>query len=431
MTTTEQTPAPANAAPAEREEIMTGCDAVAQALQLLDVDVLAGYPIRPYDSVMTAVSKMIANGQMDAEFIVAESEHSQFEIGKHASLVGARSFIGSAGVGWMYGMEALVVTASLRLPVVALVGNRALDDPGAFGVEHNDALMVRDTGWLLYWTETAQEALDMTLMAYRVAEDKRVMLPCALSMDGAFLTHSQHIVRVPDAEPVGRFVPPYELGDRQFHPDNPISIAPQFNEDWVMEARRQSDAAMRRARDVIAEATADFHRVFGRGPDDPFVESYRMEDAEYALIGMGTVGMVGKVAVDRMREQGKKVGFIRVKWFRPFPRPELRALLRNVKGVGIVDRDYSFGSNSQAGVMYTEIAAALYPEPRRPVIVPFIAGLGGREVSAENMAEMQEITEEVTARGEQDATCQWIGVRGPDTDPRYDANPQITEGGAR
>ncbi|MBO0785089.1 MAG: pyruvate ferredoxin oxidoreductase [Actinobacteria bacterium] len=430
MTTTEQTPAPAPATPAEREEIMTGCDAVAQALQLLDVDVLAGYPIRPYDSVMTAVSKMIANGQMDAEFIVAESEHSQFEIGKHASLVGARSFIGSAGVGWMYGMEALVVTASLRLPVVALVGNRALDDPGAFGVEHNDAMMVRDTGWLLYWTETAQEALDMTLMAYRVAEDKRVMLPCALSMDGAFLTHSQHIVRVPDAEPVTRFVPPYELGDRQFHPDNPVSIAPQFNEDWVMEARRQSDGAMRRARDVIKEANADFHRVFGRGPDDPFVEAYRMEDAEYALIGMGTVGMVGKVAVDRMREQGKKVGFIRVKWFRPFPRPELRALLRGVKGVGIVDRDYSFGSNSQGGVMYTEIAAALYPEPQRPVIVPFIAGLGGREVSVENMEEMQEITEQVTARGEQDATCQWIGVRGPNDDPRY-ANPQIAEGGAR
>jgi pyruvate ferredoxin oxidoreductase alpha subunit len=431
MTTTEQTPARAGAAAGDREEIMTGCDAVAQALQLLDVDVLAGYPIRPYDSVMTAVSKMIANGQMDAEFIVAESEHSQFEIGKHASLVGARAFIGSAGVGWMYGMEALVVTASLRLPVIALVGNRALDDPGAFGVEHNDALMVRDTGWLLYWTETAQEALDMTLMAYRVAEDKRVMLPCALSMDGAFLTHSQHIVRVPDAEPVGRFVPPYELGDRQFHPDNPVSIAPQFNEDWVMEARRQSDAAMRRARDVIAEATADFHREFGRGPDDPFVEAYRMEDAEYALIGMGTVGMVGKVAVDRMREQGKKVGFIRVKWFRPFPRPELRALLRNVKGVGIVDRDYSFGSNSHGGVMYTEVAAALYPEPQRPVIVPFIAGLGGREVSAENIQEMQEITEQVTARGEQDASCHWIGVRGPTADPRYDANPQIAERGAR
>jgi pyruvate ferredoxin oxidoreductase alpha subunit len=333
----------------------------------------------------------------------------------------------------MYGMEALVVTASLRLPVCALVGNRALDDPGAFGVEHNDALMVRDTGWLLYWVESAQEALDTTLLAYRVAEDKRVMLPCALSMDGAFLTHSQHIVRVPDPGPVGRYVPAYDLGDRQFHPDNPISIAPQFNEDWVMEARRQADNAMRRARGVIQEATAEFHQVFGRGPADPFVDSYRMEDAEYALIGMGTVGMVGKVAVDRMRAAGKKVGFLRVKWFRPFPRPELRTLLRNVKGVGVVDRDYSFGSSSHAGVLYSEVAAALYPEPRRPVLVPFIAGLGGREVSVENMQEMEDTVEQVTARGEQDLTCQWIGVRGPETDPRYDGtqNPEAPEGGAR
>jgi pyruvate ferredoxin oxidoreductase alpha subunit len=433
MTTTEQAAVGNRTAAPEREEIITGCDAVAQALRLLDVDVLAGYPIRPYDSVMTAVSKMIANGEMDAEFIVAESEHSQFEIGKHASLVGARSFIGSSGVGWMYGMEALVVTASLRLPVIALVGNRALDDPGAFGVEHNDALMVRDTGWLLYWVESAQEALDTTLLAYRIAEDKRVMLPCALSMDGAFLTHSQHIVQIPDGDSVRRFVPPYELGDRQFHPDNPVSIAPQFNEDWVMEARRQSDAAMRRARAVIAEATADFQREFSREPEDPFVDSYRMEDAEYALVGMGTVGMVGKVAVDQMREAGKKVGFVRVKWFRPFPRPELRALLRNVKGVGIVDRDYSFGSNSQGGVLYTEIAAALYPEPQRPVIAPFIAGLGGREVSVENMHEMQDIVEQVTARGERDATCRWIGVRGPAADPRNEngENREFAEGDAR
>jgi pyruvate ferredoxin oxidoreductase alpha subunit len=432
LTITQQ--AAAGAPPATgHEEIITGCDAVAEGLRLLDVDVLAGYPIRPYDSVMSTVSKMIANGQMDAEFIVAESEHSQFEIGKHASLVGARAFIGSSGVGWMYGMEALVVTASLRLPLVALVGNRALDDPGAFGVEHNDALMVRDTGWLLYWVESAQEALDTTLMAYRVAEDKRVMLPCALSMDGAFLTHSQHIVRVPDEENVRQFVPPYELGDRQFHPDNPISIAPQFNEDWVMEARRQSDAAMRRARGVIQEATADFQRIFGREIEDPFVDTYRMEDAEYALIGMGTVGMVGKVAVDRMRAAGKKVGFLRVKWFRPFPRPELRSLLRNVKGVGIIDRDYSFGSNSHAGVLYTEVAAALYPEPRRPVIVPFIAGLGGREVSAENIQEIEETVERITAAGEQDPTCQWIGVRGPADDPRQESgeNSQSVEGSAR
>lgn len=397
----------------EDEEILTGCEAVAEALRLADVDVLAGYPIRPYDTVMATVAKMIADGRMDAEFIIADSEHSQFEIGKHASLVGARSFIGSSGVGWMYGMEALVVTASLRLPVVALVGNRALDDPGAFGVEHNDALMVRDTGWLLYWVESAQEALDMTLFAYRLAEDHRVMLPCALSMDGAFLTHSQHVVRVPVCELVERFIPPLDLGDRRLHPDNPQSVAPQFNEDWVMEARRQSDAAMRRAHGVIQEIAGEFESAFGRGWEDPFVEAYRLEDAEYVLVGMGTVGMVGKVAVDRMRSEGKDVGFLRVKWFRPFPSDEIRAALGGCKGVGIVDRDYSFGSNAYGGVLYTEIAAALFPLPSRPVLAPFIAGLGGREVSVEDMVAIEAMVEQASVRPRGEVDCRWIGVRGP------------------
>jgi pyruvate ferredoxin oxidoreductase alpha subunit len=224
-------------------------------------------------------------------------------------------------------------------------------------------------------------------------------------------------VRVPDGELVRRFVPPYDLGDRRFHPDNPVSIAPQFNEDWVMEARRQSDAAMRRARTVIREATEGFAQVFGHGVQDPFLDSYRMEDADYALLGMGTVGMVGKVAVDRLREGGKKVGFVRVKWFRPFPGPELRSVLRDAKGVGIVDRDYSFGSNSHGGVLYTEVAAALYVSQQRPRLVPFIAGLGGREISVDNILEMEAIVEEAVAAGE-DIPCQWIGVRGPKTDPR-------------
>lgn len=397
-----------------REEVMTGTDAVAQAIKLADVDVMAAYPIRPYDAVMATVNRMIANGEMDAEFIVADSEHSQFEIGKHASMVGARAFIGSAGVGWMYGMEALVVTSSLRLPVLALVGNRALDDPGAFGVEHNDALMVRDTGWMLYWVESAQEGLDMALMAYRIAEDRRVMLPCALSMDGAFLTHSQHIVQVPDAELVKAFLPPYSLGDRQFHPDNPISIAPQFNEDWVMEGRRQSDAAMRQAKTVISEAHAEFRQIFRRGGDNPFVDAYQVDDADYVLIGMGTVAMVGKVAVDDLRAEGKKVGFLRIKWFRPFPDEELREMLGHVKGVGVIDRDYSYGSSAYGGVVFTEVRAALYPLVRRPHVVPFIAGLGGREVSREDVHRIAEIVEESTAKADPNERCYWIGVRGPE-----------------
>src|SRR5207245_7220663 len=158
-------------------------------------------------------SSDLANGQMDCEYIVAEGEHSQFEIVKHASAVGARSFVGSSGVGWFYAFEAIAVTAGLRLPVVANVGNRALDDPGAFGVEHNDALAVRDLGWLMTWVETGQEAFDAAVIAYKVAEDPRVMLPCAVSTDGAFLTHSQHLVKIPPREVVEQFLPKYDLGD--------------------------------------------------------------------------------------------------------------------------------------------------------------------------------------------------------------------------
>ena len=191
----------------EREDLLNGCQAVAQGVCLADVDVIAAYPIRPYTEVMDALSKLIADGKFDAEYIIADSEHSQFEIVKHASSVNARAFGGSSGTGWMYGMEALVVTATDRLPPLFVVGNRALDDPGAFGVEHNDAMAVRDMGWLLCWVTTPQEALEHVLIGYRIAEDKKVRMPMGLAMDGAFLTHSQHMVKIP-SRGGGEEIPP-------------------------------------------------------------------------------------------------------------------------------------------------------------------------------------------------------------------------------
>src|ERR671922_697669 len=254
----------------DREELLTGCQAVSQAVRLADVDVIAAYPIRPYTEVMDAISRLIADGQLDAEYIVADSEHSQFEIVKHASSVGARAFGGSSGTGWMYGFEALVVTATDRLPPLFVVGNRALDDPGAFGVEHNDALALRDMGWLLCWASTAQEALEHVLIGYRIAEDNRILMPMALAMDGAFLTHSQHMIKVPTQEAVNKFLPPFNLGKRVLHPDNPVSIAPQVNEDWVMELRRQNWEAAKRARGVIKEAYTEFNDVFGDRYSAPY-----------------------------------------------------------------------------------------------------------------------------------------------------------------
>ncbi len=395
---------------ADKEELISGSEAIAVACKLADVDVITAYPIRPYDTVMQYVAKLVSNGEMDCEYIVAESEHSQFEIVKHASVVGARVFVGSSGVGWMYAFEALTVTPALRVPMVAMVGNRALDDPGAFGVEHNDALAVRDLGWMLVWVDTAQEALDHALLAWRIAEDRRILLPCAIGCDGAFLTHSQSMVKVPAQEKVTEFLPRYNRGDLTLHPDNPITIAPQANEDWVMEIRKQNDAAIRRAPGVIAEAYADLERIFGRRYGNPFFEEYETDDADIVLLGMGTLSMPVKVAIRKMRKEGKKVGFVRLRWFRPFPTEALQATLGRFAAVGVIDRDYSYGSPYFSGVVANEVRSALYSAEKRPPVVGFICGLGGREVTVPYVREMTDMTFRA-ASGERLNDTYWIGLR--------------------
>ena len=395
----------------EKEELISGSEAIAIACALADVDVITAYPIRPYDTVMQYVSKLKADGAFDCDFIVAESEHSQFEIVKHASSVGARTFCGSSGVGWFYAFEAIAVTAGLRLPVVAMVGHRALDDPGAFGVEHNDAMAVRDLGWMLYWAATAQEALDTALLAWRVAEDPRVFLPFAISCDGSFLTHSQAIVNVPASDKVDQFLPNYDRGRLQLHPDNPITIAPQVNEDWLMEIRRQSDDAMRRTQGVIKEIHDEFKEVFGRGDPSPFIEEYMTEDADIVLVGMGTLAMPVRVAVRRLREQGKKVGFLRIKFFRPFATEEIQEALSKCKAIGVIDRDYSYGSPSYGGVLFNELRAAMYPMPQRPHMLNFIAGLGGREVLVRDVNHVVDMVQKAIDTGKIEEETTWIAVR--------------------
>ena len=395
----------------EQELLISGSEAIAIACGMADVDVITAYPIRPYDTVMQYVSRLVADGELDCEFIVAESEHSQFEIVKHASAVGARVFCGSSGVGWFYAFEALAVTAGLRLPVVAMVGNRALDDPGAFGTEHNDALAVRDLGWMLNWVSTAQEALDTALMAWAhrrgpqslpaVRHQRRRVLPDPLP--GA----DQRPRQVPRGQVSS---PGYDRGDKILHPDNPITVAPQVNEDWLMEIRRQTDEGMRRAKGVVEEVHEEFRDIFGRGTPSPFYEEYMTDDAEVVFVGMGTLALPVRVAVRQMREQGIKVGFVRIKWFRPFATEEIKACLSRFKAIGVVDRDYSFGSPDFGGVLYNDIRAALYDLEKRPLVMSFIAGLGGREVRGQNVIEMKDLMYEALATGKIDPDKQWIGV---------------------
>jgi pyruvate ferredoxin oxidoreductase alpha subunit len=184
------------------------------------------------------------------------------------------------------------------------------------------------------------------------------------------------------------------------------------NEDWLIEIRKQSDEAMKRAKTLIPDVYADFHRVFGRGGESPWFEEYMMEDADIALLGQGTIAMPVKVAIRQLRAQGHKVGLVRLKWLRPFPTEQLRAVLSKVKAVGVIDRDYSFGSPFHAGVLATEIRSALYSLEQRPQVVSFIAGLGGREVTAENVIQMSDMTMKAAASGKADTETHWIGVRG-------------------
>jgi pyruvate ferredoxin oxidoreductase alpha subunit len=396
----------------EQEALITGAEAIAIACKLANVDVVTAYPIRPYDTVMQYMSQLVADGELDCEFIVAESENSQFEIVKHASVCGARVFCGSSGIGWMYAMEVLTVSPALRVPMVCLVGNRALDDPGAFGVEHNDALAVRDLGWLLCWVDTAQEALDTALMAYRLAEDRRMFVPVAISCDGAFLTHSQALVKVPTAEQVKMFLPRYDRGQLLLHPDNVISLAPQANEDWVMEIRRQNYAVTERAPEVIRQVYSEFQSIFGRDYGNPFFEQYMTDDAEVVLLGMGTLSTPVKVAIRELRAQGKKVGFVRLRWFRPFPGSEIATCLERFRAIGIIDRDLSLGAPDLSGVLATEVRSAMYSSARtRPPVLDFICGLGGREITVPDVEKMTDIIL-AAADGKEQPLTQWIGLRG-------------------
>lgn len=251
----------------------------------------------------------------------------------------------------------------------------------------------------------------MGLMAYRVAEDPRVFLPCAIAMDGAFLTHSQAIVQLPSQEQVSEFLPPYDRGDLLLHPDNPITIAPQANEDWLMEVRRQSSEAAKNAYTVLKEVHKDYCRIFDEDVN-PFLDEYMTDDAEIVLCGMGTMSLPVKVAIREMRKEGKKVGMVRLKWVRPFPTDELRVSLSRFKAVGVIDRDYSYGSPHHGGILFNEVKAALYGCENSPHMKGFVCGLGGREVLLEDVKSMADQVFAMAASGKPDNEVTWMGVRG-------------------
>lgn len=391
---------------------MTGTEAVAEAVKLLDVDVISGYPIRPYTAVQNAICKHIANGELDADFIWADSEHSQFEICKHASLTGARVFTGSSGVGWAQGFEPIVIIPSLRLPMVLMLGNRAFDDPGTFGVEWNDAFTCRELGYLMCWPESPQEAFDFTLMAYKVSENKEVYLPSIVNIEGGVLTHVARPVEVPSKGEILEFVPPLDL-EYRVHPDKPMTYAPQVDSEGKMvlcEMRRQAAEAMKNAKRVTEETHKEFYERWGR-QKDPYFEDYEAEDAEVVIFTMGTMVWGIRPVVRKLRKEGKKVGYIRLKRFRPFPSEELEEKLAKYKAIGVCDREVSLGAPKAGGVVFQEVRSSLYEASSRPLLVNFYVGLGGREVDPEAAEDMLAQLLKVARVGKVKDPIRWIGLR--------------------
>jgi pyruvate/2-oxoacid:ferredoxin oxidoreductase alpha subunit len=376
-----------------KEQLMTGCRAAAEGAKAAEVEVICSYPIRPYTAIMMELAKMVANGELNAEFVHGEGEHAQVSVVLGACASGARAFTGSSGVGVTYAMEVYSPMAGGRYPAQMSIADRTLDPPGDFGSEHTDAMSTRDQGWLLGWACSPQEVYDNTLMAYRIGEDHRVMLPQMMCQDGYFISHIPDKVTLGDKAQVKEFLPPYR-------PIRPDQGAP-------MDAMRaQTFLAVPK---VIEEATEDFNRIFGRNYD-PFVEQYKLADAEIAFCISGAHANTCRTSVDALRKKGVKAGMARLRWIRPWPTHQLANALGHVKAVGVIETSTSYGGAMRGGNLIHELRASLYDLDKRPLVTSFMAGLGGETIWPADFNYMAKILAEMVKEKRTKNYVYWIGM---------------------
>jgi len=368
--------------------------AVSEAVKLANVDVIAAYPITPQTHIVEHLSELVADGHLDAEFIPVESEHSAMSTCCGSSAAGARTYTATSSQGQALMLEICYVAAALRLPIVMSVANRSLSGPISIWNDHSDMMMSRDTGWIQTVAENGQEAFDLTLHAFRVAEDPRVLLPVINNLDGFTLTHVIEPIEILDQKEVDRYLPPYQPQMR-LDPENPISIGPVGMPEVYTEAKKAQDEAIKSAKPVIIEAWQEFGDLFGRYYKP--VETYRTDGAETLLVTMGSLSETAMTAVDHMRANGKDVGLVRIRLFRPFPFEEFLAAVEGAKQIAVMDRALSL--NGAGGPLAIEVKAALYDEPERPYIWNYVAGLAGRDVTIENFVEMADGVEAAAADG--------------------------------
>ncbi len=350
--------------------------AVGEAAKLANVDVVAAYPITPQTHIVEHLASLVADGELDAAYIPVESEHSAMSACLGASAVGARTFIATAGQGLELMHEVLYVASAMRLPMVMTVANRALSSPLSVWGDHSDAMAVRDTGWIQIFTENGQEVVDNVLCAFRVGEDQRVLLPVMVHLDGFHLTHRVEPILLPEQDEVDRFLPAYHY-PLPLDPEKPVTMGAFGPPIVYSETKKAQEVNLRAAKEVVLECWQEFSGIFGRYYLP--VECYHSEGAKVLLLTMGSFSETAMEAIDKMRGEGKDVGLIRLRLWRPFPFAELRRAVKNAEVLIVLDRAISFGG--PGGPVCSEVKAALYNEDKRPKVVGIVAGLGGRDIT--------------------------------------------------
>ena len=386
--------------------VITGNYASSYGAKLARVQVIAAYPITPQTSVVEKIADFVADGEMDTQYIKVESEHSAMAACITASQTGARTFTATSAHGLTLMHEMLIWASGARTPVVMTNVNRAMAPPWSVWADHLDSVAQRDTGWMQYYCESVQEVLDTIITAYKVSEDRDVLLPALLSLDAFYLSHTYETVDMPEQDEVDAFLPsfdpPYKLDVDDPHLFGSLSFPHQYYMEW----RYQIKEAMDRARDKILEVDREFEKRFGRSHGG-LLDLYKCDDAEIVLVAAGTMASTIREVVDRFRDQGHKVGLARLRVFRPFPVKEMRELAKKVDVMGVLDRSYSFG---YGGAFFAETGGALYNIPEKPVLKNYVVGIGGRDVTPKTVESIFNNALSLQEKG-LDKEIEWIELK--------------------
>lgn len=389
-------------------ERLSGNEAVAYAIKQINPDVMPAFPITPSTEIPQYVAAYIANGEIDTEFIHVESEHSAMSAAIGASAAGARALTATSSCGMALMWEELYVAASDRLPIVLALVNRALSGPININADHSDSMGARDSGWIQIYAESNQEAYDNFLQAYPIAEHERVHLPVMVCQDGFITSHGVENILLVEDDKAKAFVGEYEPQHYLLHPTQRMAVGPYAVSNYYMETKRAQRQAMLEAKQVILDVAARFEEMTGRKYG--FFEEYRMEDAAYAIVIIGSAAGTCKAAIDHIRNMtDKKVGLIKIRVFRPFPEEELAQALAGVEAVAVLDRSEMFSGAS--GPLGAEVRAAMYQARCKAEVVNYFYGLGGRDITVSDFETVYDSLETLARTHKVTDMYRYIGLR--------------------